>query len=93
VNTEARIVTVVDEVKPSITEQANEMFLERVRQISGARVEVGGGDALVEQTFRVFVKSRESDAWRQVRELEGEVLDRFPRARLDVWLSEERPSA
>lgn len=83
--------TIVEQFDPTVTEQADRMFLEGVRQIPGARLELQGGRTSGNRTTRVFIASRGSEAWRRVRELEGRVIDAFPAARFDVWLSEPRP--
>lgn len=73
------------------TGTATRVFLERVAQIPQARVQARYHAPGV-HSVRVYLPSRDSGAWTQVRDLEAAVLTEHPRARLDIWLSEERDS-
>jgi hypothetical protein len=80
--------------EPTDTLRANQMFLARVQQIPGLLgVERVGGATLGEQSFKVYVADRFSDAGRAVRALEDEVIRAYPEARFDVWLTEAPPPA
>jgi hypothetical protein len=74
----------------SVREKAAEYFLDRLKSIQEARVELRGGQSPADQVIHVFLPSRNSSAWTQVRALEGEVVDRFPRSGLSIRLSEMR---
>ena len=77
-------------VEPTVAEQAMRWFVDEVKRIPGARVELRGVRS-GPPTIRIFLPSRESPEWRQIRELQGRVIDKYPQAGLDVWMSEERP--
>lgn len=79
--------------EPSETEKANLYFFNRVQQIHGVEVVFQPDKGLAEQTFIVFVQSRRGDASRQIRDLQAEIYNRFPSARLDVWVREGRAGA
>ena len=67
------------------TEQANELFLDEVRQIPGVLIaKPYGGRTLAEQSIAVVVPALRTPTSRQVFELEGETLRSFPEARLEV---------
>jgi hypothetical protein len=80
-------------VEPSVAEQALRWFVEEVERIPGARVVLQGGRVSGIPTIRIFLPTRGSKEWRQVQALEDRLMDDYPQARLDVWLSEERPKA
>jgi hypothetical protein len=78
----------VDQIELSPTAAAGREFIHRLRLIAGARLETTPRD--VEGIFRVRVPELGEGAGREVVELEGELLDRYPGARLDVWLIPDR---
>jgi hypothetical protein len=74
-------------------------FLERIALIPGVSLDAGmspGAHSDVageDRPIRVLVASRQSESWRLVRELEGEVIDRYPRSGLRIRLTQQRPTA
>lgn len=43
--------------------------------------------------IKVFLTSRHSSAWKQVREVEGQMADRFPGSGVNIRLIEQQPEA
>jgi hypothetical protein len=74
------------------TEKANQEFFDRVRRIAGvAEVETRGGEALSERSFIVYLERRDIEVEYSVYELKGQMLDRYPGARLDVLVLQQNP--
>jgi hypothetical protein len=77
-------------LQPTENEKANQLFLERVRQIPGViHVEPYGGQVIGEQSFRVYLRNGDLDAEYCVYDLKGEMHVNFPDARLEVYVLEE----
>ena len=53
------------------------------------QVETFGGQAIGEQSFRVYVRDSDLDAEYGVYQVQGEIYDQFPEARLTVELLEQ----
>jgi hypothetical protein len=66
------------------TAAAAREFLDRIQSIDGARLDLMARAS--EGVFRVKVPRIGEGAGREALDLETELLDRYPGARLDVWL-------
>lgn len=73
-------------------EEAYRAFLEGVSRIKSATVEWDARRPLVGQSIRVYVPSEDSPVWNQVLDVEAEVVSRYPRSGLDVWISDFHPT-
>jgi hypothetical protein len=75
-------------------EKANQFFLQRVRQLSGVlRAEPQGGEASEYLSVKIYLRKGDLNTEYSVYQLKGQTYDRFPEARLDVWvLHEEAPT-
>lgn len=74
-------------LQPEVAGQAEQEFLARVRRIAGVPgIEIWAGEAPEHPTMRVFVPPHDSEAADAVYRLEGEFFQRYPEARLDVWV-------
>src|SRR5437588_10602813 len=73
------------------TEKANSLFLEQAQRMPGVlRVEPYGGKTIGEQSFRVFVRKEDIETEYRIYDLQGELYERYPGVRLDVWVLEEQ---
>ena len=70
-------------------ETACRSFYYAACKIPNIRIEVRKNVPLSRQTIRVFVPDLDRKTERQVRRLEFQIVSRFPRSGLDVWVTPE----
>ncbi|HEV8574211.1 MAG TPA: hypothetical protein VGR43_05825 [Dehalococcoidia bacterium] len=81
--------------KPELTlaaDEARQFFLDKLRDLPGVvKAEMRGNQTRSEPTFVVYIPEDDIETEMSVYDLKLETYQRFPDARLDVWIEEVDP--